>query len=88
MDTDRKTLTCAIEGCDACNKWLEKHRQSVFNKIQNAQNVRGPWPWCAMQGCKAQFAKLYVHPDGEYPEPYCEDHAQELEMEEYPGMVE
>ena len=45
------------------------------------------WP-CTMQGCKAQFAKLYVHPDAEYPEPYCEDHAQELEMKEFPGFVE
>ena len=52
MDTDRKTWTCAIEGCET------------------------------------KTNLLFIHPDAEYPEPYCKDHAQELEMEEYPGMVE
>ena len=54
------------------------------NRTMNNWDV---WP-CTIRGCKAKFAKLYVHPDAEYPEPYCEDHALALALDEFPGIVE
>ena len=63
----------------------------VFEELKNRErqtmNNWDVWP-CTIRGCKATFAKLYVHPDAEYPEPYCEDHALALALDEFPGIVE
>ena len=42
---------------------------------------------CVTEGCETKTNLLFIHPDGEYPEPYCKKCADQEEMREYPEDI-
>ena len=70
------------------NSEAEKYRRFVLDKLQSEQQVTDRKTWrCSIEGCETKTNLLFIHPDGEYPEPYCKKCADEEEMREYPEDI-